>query len=136
MSIVSLNARLNQLKSERKTLEKRLSSINKVVKKLGKSPVDDVGDIKKSAGATANALEDGVKGVPKIKNVVDDGRSKAKTGCSLDQWQEEEWLAKEQRRLESRIQELTREIARVEEEIRAARAAAAKAALAALAGGK
>lgn len=119
MSIASLNSQISQLRAERKKLEGRKSSVNKIIKKIGKAPADDVDDIKKYAGSTADALQKGISGSPQVKSVVEKSRTKAKTGCSLDHWEEKEKLSLEIRRIENRIADIDREIKSLEAQLQA-----------------
>lgn len=129
MSIASLEAQLNRLQGEKKKLKNRKSSVEIIVKKLNRGPVNDVDDIKKSGGRTADLLGKAVEGVKHITSVADDFRVSAKSGHGLDEWGEKTWLNKEILRLEKEIEKVEREIQRVKAELRAAREAARIAAL-------
>lgn len=123
MSVSSLNSQISQLKSERKNLESRKSSVNKIIKKIGKDPADDMDNIKKYARSTADALSKGVSGSSRANSVAEKCRKKANTGCSLDHWEEKDRLNQEIRRIESRINEIDREIKRLEVQLQAAQEA-------------
>lgn len=129
MSVASLEAKLDRLQAKKKKLEKRKSGVEKIVKKLGKKPEDDVDDIKKGGKDTAKAIEKGVTGVRHVDNLVDDLRASASSAHKLDTWKEKDWLNKEIRRLENEIDQLEREIKQVKADIREAKAAERAAAL-------
>lgn len=129
MSIASLEKKLNKLQGKNKKLKSRKVSVEKIVKKLNRKPADDVEDIKKSGRKTADLLEKAVEGVGHIANVADDIRVSARSGHSLDEWEEKEWLNKEILRLEKEIEKVEREIQRVKAELQAAREVVREAAL-------
>lgn len=129
MSVSSLSRQISQLKSERNKLESRKSSVNKIIKQIGKDPADDVDDIKKCANSTADALSKGVSGSSRVKSVAEKSRAKAKSGCSLDHWEEKDKLNQEVQRIGNRIDEIDREIKRLEAQLRAEQEAERAAAL-------
>lgn len=129
MSIASLEKKLNKLQGKNKKLKSRKASVEKIVKKLNRKPADDVEDIKKSGRKTADLLEKAVEGVGHIANVADDIRVSARSGHSLDEWEEKEWLNKEILRLKEEIKQVERDIQKVKAELQAAREAAREAAL-------
>ena len=114
MSIASLEKKLNKLQGKNKKLKSRKASVEK---------------IKKSGRKTADLLEKAVEGVGHIANVADDIRVSARSGHSLDEWEEKEWLNKEILRLEKEIEKVEREIQRVKAELQAAREVVREAAL-------
>lgn len=123
MSVASLEAKLKRLKSEKEKLKNRKSAVEKILKKLGKKPADDIDDIKKSGKKTADFLEKGVDGIRRIEILASDVRSSAQSGHRLDVWDETMWFNKEIDRLADEIQKTEREIERVKTEIQAAREA-------------
>ena len=117
MSNSSSDARLKQLRKERKDLENRKKSVSNIIKKIDKKPVNDVDNIRSFANSTATALPQGVKGAKRINTLADACRSKARTACALDQWDEKSKLNLEVKRIERRIEDIDREIRKIEAEM-------------------
>lgn len=124
MSLWSLRNRLSQLQTEEKTLKKRKSAVEDIIKKLGKKPVDNLDDSISAAKNTASYLSSGVSGSNRLRTISDDVSRKAQSGLGLDVWSDKDYLNREVARLETEISSVQRDIQRVKAQIREAERAA------------
>ena len=133
MSVASLEARLNRLNTERRTLQNRQSGVEKAIKELERMPPQDADYARKRALDAANYLEQGTNdSIGSLKNIVSDIRSAAGAGHKLDHWEAKDFLNREVQRLKNEIGQVDQEIRRVKAEIQAAREAERAAAMAKL----
>lgn len=124
MSLWSLRNRLSQLQTEEKTLKKRKSAVEDIIKKLGKKPIDNLDDSISAAKKTASYLSSGVSGSNPMRIISDDVSRRAQRGLGLDVWLDKDYLNREIARLETEISSVQRDIRRVKEQIREAERAA------------